>query len=343
MRPHPLGQLRSQQGKFLAIFFCLAAALLGSAIHGSAQQPPANPAEELTLEQYKAELDRCANVVERPSEIPLLQNSLPSTWTVRVGDTAVAVPTEPIRSQLRQMQLRGGDPKQAARELRLLMSGMKQEAQELTRAQDQASPAKSRALLEDILKRKEFQGASGPGAAEILMSKITRWLAEMLGRLFSLLPRSARAGNIFVWGVIVLAFLALCFLGWNWLSSRPPAATRLPTSAIPQSARQWVEEALEAAARGDYRAALHCAYWGAIARLEDLGRLSRDRARTPRESLRLLDNQPGDHRLLHALTGIFERVWYGYRAASEADWMSARELLEKIGCLEASTAPTANS
>jgi hypothetical protein len=338
------GRLRSQQILFLALVCAAGLLCIISADLRAGQQPSANPLQELTLEQYRAELNRCADAIQRPSEIRQLQNSLPPFWAVRAGEQLVEVPTQPIRSQLQELQLHAGNSPAAARELQLLVNAMKQEAEDMASSEGKASPAKAQAALEEILNRKEFRSARGPSATEILMARISRWLFERLAWLFSRLHLSARTGNLLVWSVIALAFLALCYMAWKWLMSWQPAeAVRPAAPTAPSDARQWVREALAAAERGDYRAALHCAYWGAIARLEDLGRLSRDRARTPRESLRLLESQPGDHRLLHALTGIFERVWYGYRAASEADWAGAKELLEKIGCLEASIAPTANS
>ena len=308
----------------------------------SAQEPSANTVPELTLEQYREELDRCAGAIQQPSQIRQLQDSLPPVWVVRVGEKRLEVPTEPIRSQLQQ--LHGGNSQGAARALRSLLNGMKEEAAEMGRSERRLSPAKVQATLEEILRRKEFRSARGPSDMEMLTARISRWLVENLARLLSKLPLGARTGNIIVWSFIVLAFLALCYMAWKWIIGWQPAEAAKPAApSAPSDARQWVQEALAAAERGDYRAALHCAYWAVIARLEDLGRLSRDRARTPRESLRLLESQPGDHGVLHALTAIFERVWYGYRAASEADWAGAKELLEKIGCLGASTAPTANS
>ncbi|HEY1860025.1 MAG TPA: DUF4129 domain-containing protein, partial [Gemmataceae bacterium] len=108
-------------------------------------------------------------------------------------------------------------------------------------------------------------------------------------------------------------------------------------------AREWASDALAAAERGDYREAVHCAYWAAVVRLETLGLLKRDRARTPRESLRNLDPHPTEQRLLREFTRHFELIWYGYRPASAQDWSEARAHLEKMGCLTPSTPATANS
>ena len=345
MRTQRPGLLRTQRIHLVALLLFASEWLCAAGDVRGAQEPSPKPVLELSLEQYRAELDRCAEVMQRPSEIRALQDSLPPVWIVRADEKRIEVPTQAVRSQLHELQVHPGNPAVATRELRLVVNAMKKEAEEMAPSSDRGGSAEqAQARLQGILNRKEFQSARGPSGAEILMNRIALWLFGGLARLFSKLHLNAKAGNVVVWAIIGLAFLALSYIVWKWLSSRQPQETGLPVFSVPASeARQWVQEALDAAERGDYRAALHCAYWGAIARLEDLGRLSRDRARTPRESLRLLEDRPGDHRLLHALTGIFERVWYGYRAASPADWTGAKELLEKIGCLEASIAPTAHS
>ena len=84
------------------------------------------------------------------------------------------------------------------------------------------------------------------------------------------------------------------------------------------------------------------AYWAAVARLEDLRLLARDRARTPRESLRLLERNPKEQGFLRAITGRFELIWYGYHPATAEDWSLAKEQLEKMGC-PSLTAPTGQS
>jgi hypothetical protein len=344
MKMHRPGHARPQRIGSLLIFVWAVGCLSIPKLLCAAQPRDANPSEELTIDKYLAELDRCAGAIQRPSEIPQLQTSLPPVWTVRSGDKRVEVSTAPIQSQLKQLQLHAGNSGKAARDLRQLLNAMKQEAESMAASPRNTPAAKAEPLLENIVHRKEFRDALGPSTEELLRAKINRWLFDMFVRLLNKLHLGKKTGNILAWSVIGLAFLLLCTIVWRWLARGAQPGPALPAISVgPSDARQWVQEALAAAERGDYRSALHCAYWAAIARLEDLGRLNRDRARTPRESLRLLEDRPTEHRLLQGITGIFERVWYGYRVPSTADWTGARELLEKIGCLSASTAPTANS
>src|SRR5262249_34816705 len=131
---------------------------------------------------------------------------------------------------------------------------------------------------------------------------------------------------------------------WQNLSriSRGPLKPAHDTADTADS-RVWANDALAAAERGDYREAVHCAYWAGVVHFEGLGLLKRDGSRTPREALRLLEPHPAEQKLLCECTRHFELIWYGYRPASAADWSNARIHLEKMGCLTPSTAAIANS
>jgi hypothetical protein len=66
--------------------------------------------------------------------------------------------------------------------------------------------------------------------------------------------------------------------------------------------------------------------------MEKTKSLPEDRARTPRESLRLVGRDNGAYAPLAQLTRRFELVWYGYRDATAADWDDAVQQLEMLGC-----------
>jgi len=85
------------------------------------------------------------------------------------------------------------------------------------------------------------------------------------------------------------------------------------------------------AEQGLWREAIHFLYWAAIARLESRRMWPADRARTPREYLRLLP--AADPRLgkLATLTRSFERTWYGGREAGFSDFEAAEKLAAELG------------
>jgi hypothetical protein len=300
--------------------------------------------QEYDLREYEAQLERCAESIKNPAALHSLRNSLEPTWFVRVGNARVAVSTEPITHELRELEVRPQDSAKIIHDLNLRLAAMRTAVAALEALEPRENPEEARARLDKILARKEFQGAKGPSAMDLLQARINRWIVEKLARLFMRLHISAKTGNATAWGVIILAFLSLCFMVWRWLSGKQQIAESVPAAkTAPSDARQWVAEALAAAERGDFREAVHCAYWAAVAKLEDMNVLARDRARTPRESLRLLEHHPNEERMLRGLTTHLELIWYGYRPVSPNDWSRVKEELEKMGCLRASTAPTANS
>jgi len=115
--------------------------------------------------------------------------------------------------------------------------------------------------------------------------------------------------------------------------------------AVPagQDWRYWAREARAAAERGDYRAAIHAAYWTAVAQLEENQLFPEDRSRTPRESLRLVQRWSAAYEPLAHLTRRFEVTWYGYHMATSADWAEVRKQLETLECLRSSTHAIVNS
>lgn len=326
-------------------FLRYAAILLAAPVSFAAQQTVASAGvPEYDLKAYELELDRCAESVKNPNELRQLRGSLAPAWYVRVGNSRVEVSTEPITSELRKLEVRPEDAAKIIRDLDSRLTAMRTAAAALEDAGQRENAEAARARLDKILARKEFQGAKGPSEADLLLARINRWIVEKLARLFMRLHISAKTGNVLAWSVIILAFLSLCYMVWRWLSGKPQIAESVPVAkAAPSDARQWVAEALAAADRGDFREAIHCAYWAAVAKLEDMNVLARDRARTARESLRLLEHHPNEERMLRGLTTHFELIWYGYRPVSPNDWSHVKEQLEKMGCLRASTAPTANS
>ncbi len=77
---------------------------------------------------------------------------------------------------------------------------------------------------------------------------------------------------------------------------------------------------------------IHLAYWAGISSLESGGAWKPNRARTPREYLRMVGTRSPHHRPLSALTRKFEVVWYGERVAAEADFQETLAQLEQLGC-----------
>ena len=158
--------------------------------------------------------------------------------------------------------------------------------------------------------------------------------------MFRFLRRLFRAsaipavGKYFVYALIGIAGLALLYLVYRSIFSEQEFEEVVPRD-LPISAKEWtiwLSEARTAAARGDWRDAIHLAYWAGISFLEREGFWKPDRARTPREYLRLMSAQSEQRETLSVLTRIFELTWYAKRGASEQTFSQTLEQLEKLGC-----------
>jgi hypothetical protein len=106
----------------------------------------------------------------------------------------------------------------------------------------------------------------------------------------------------------------------------------VPFAPSARSWHLWLAEARSLAQQQDWRNAIHMAYWAGISFLEEHGAWKPNRARTPREYLRLLGARTPKHEPLAALTRQLELVWYGYNDAAESDFNQALAELEKLGC-----------
>jgi hypothetical protein len=149
-------------------------------------------------------------------------------------------------------------------------------------------------------------------------------------------------GEVLLWlGVCLAAVLIAYWIFRRWFRAARMAEMALQSAGVPtRSWQQWVFASRDAAAQGDYRVAIHCAYWAGIARLEELGAVSADRAKTPREYLRTLtkskllvsETQTTRYQALSMLTSRLEKIWYGYHVATETDFLESLTQLEILGC-----------
>jgi Domain of unknown function (DUF4129) len=299
---------------------------------------------ELDVSAYQAELDRCLSAIKNHEEIPAVRKTLPAKWNVRVDDKHLEVSTKWVDTALGQIEENPTKSGAIARETATRLNAMREAAQTLGERVAAGNPATSRQSLEQIFTRKEFQQTKGPTESQLWIRHAVRWLAEKFVKWMSRVHLTRKNGNIFAWIVMTIVFVLLGLWVYRRLGRATAASDfKAEGKALPSDTRQWISDALSAAERGDFREAIHCGYWAAVASLEDHRLLERDRARTPRESLRLLGSHPAQQEMLGDLTRHFELIWYGYRPASQDDWSGARTLLEKMGCLKASTAATVNS
>lgn len=190
-----------------------------------------------------------------------------------------------------------------------------------------------RNLATNILAESEFAQIQHPSLWNRAVEAFFNWLNDLLNRI----PSSGNSRWLawtLEWGLVIAACTGLA---WWLIQGSRRERWRLDTGeARPAGApslrdwQLWLEEAETLAASGQWREAIHNVYWAAISRLESRGLWPVDRARTPREYLNLITANDPRREDLTTLTSGFERIWYGYRAAAEPEYQSARQLLEKL-------------
>jgi hypothetical protein len=313
---------------FTRRLFCCMLATLAWCITPQAQEP------ELSLSQYVNALEHLQSALAaKPlaSEgLATLTAGLPSAWSVRTDSQTFQVSSAGLKKYLQARQRDEKDTNSLAA-ARALVAMLLANAKEMDTEPVDAHAERLR--LDQILARKEFYSALHESWWERLKREAQllafRLLQAMLGS--SSFPVVSR---MLVWAVAVLAFSVLAW--WavrNYFKSEEFAHFSGTADAI--SAKPWHDwqaEAKAAAEQGRWRDAIHFSYWSAISFLEGQGLWRPDRARTPREYLRLLPRDDSHRDSLSELTQAFEKIWYGSEAATVNQFHAVNTILGRLGC-----------
>jgi hypothetical protein len=249
-----------------------------------------------------------------------IASSLPASWIVETPARRYSISTAPLRKII-------GSPDRA----QLWLDQLARQLEGFSTAS--VSPPSAREQLDRILSRREFAPVRPPTLWERITQRIMDWIAGIIRNILAYAMQHPTGGTILFW---LAAAVAVGFLGF-WLLSLWSGQRRIgPHQPEPATLgwtwQQWVLSARAARDRGDTRRAIHCAYWAAVVRLQDLQLLPPDLTRTPREYLGLLPNQEISQAPLAALTSALERFWYASRPASAADLRESLDHLETLGC-----------
>jgi hypothetical protein len=193
------------------------------------------------------------------------------------------------------------------------------------------SYTEERTTMNAVLAGRDFRGIEQPSVRDTVMEKVSGWLNHLLQSATRLRAHSAWVGRLVVWGFVLGVCVALALflvqLERRWrLRLTPERRDPAPSAASARDWQLWLGDARRAADAGLWREAVHFVYWAAIARLESRHLWPADRARTPREYLALVAVEDPRRPGLAALTGAFERIWYGGRPAGENDYRQAEDL-----------------
>jgi hypothetical protein len=280
-----------------------------------------------------AELHRLDVALQgKPSaaKIEELRKSVPSSWTVSTPEHTYSISTKHLRDRMNASSTAKAE---------IWVEELQAEIE--SSEGYPTNPVSARPELNKILAGPGFEGVHPPNALDLFRQRVAAWLGRMFLRLFENISRHPIGAEFLFWLLLIagVAFVALCL--FRYLSRGSDMNSFKPTSSIvtTRTWQDWIRAARQAADRGDFREAVHSAYWAGIARLEETGALTRDRAKTPREYLRLVKTRSaaGDAREnykepLTTLTSRMERIWYANREAKPEDFSDSLRQLEALGC-----------
>lgn len=268
---------------------------------------------------------------DHPEQTAQLITEIPDQLNVNTGTREITVNFRDLKNDLTSFSSAEASQKpERLLQIRDYLGELQSAAINLSNTDHKAEQQK----LSEILSRREFHKVRGPSAADTFLAKIYRWLARWL---FKLRIGSGATNNVLQGVVYTLVGLAvLLMLIWTVRSLRrqEPDVPReiMPFAPSAKSWRAWLAEARKSAEMQDWRNAIHLAYWAGISSLESGGAWKPNRARTPREYLRMVGTRSPHHPPLSALTRKFEVVWYGERVAAETDFQETLAQLEQLGC-----------
>jgi hypothetical protein len=295
---------------------------------------------------FAAELQRIGIAIEKakgsPTGLVVLRKSLPADWEIVTTEHRYTVSAGPLSGLLR-----AAEGEKNAKNI----TGKASEAAEW--AFDLANQAKAyagtqtergvsaRPTLERILTRREFGAVKGPSRLELFRQRVIREIQRFLVRLLESIGRYPIGARVLFWLILgaVVVWLAVVLFRY-WTRRAALEELQAPDSvAFVRTWQEWIQAAREAATRGDFREAVHSAYWAGISYLEDNQVVRKDRTRTPREYMRMVSNSTQlvatgrkTREALSTLTVVLEQVWYGRRPASNQDFAQALQSVEALGC-----------
>jgi hypothetical protein len=336
--------------------FCL----LCSALFAAAQVPisaPPIPVHEqrISFEELRVQLDRLHAQYEagkdnehccdaRPADVP-------DVWVVTINgrdyrlsmDFFLLQPYESLDDAdgdveaARDEAGKKKDHAAAAERHRLYvlarLEALKNSLDSLASGPQSSKVAQANDKAKEILARGEFRRVRVPGIRESWTDKILSFLQDLLSRIFRNAPNVRVVSRVVVWVAIAIALIVFGL----WLKrflTREETAFHVPRPSVTRRRaskrwEEWLAEARAAAARGDWREAVHLTYWASVGRLESIGAWRLGEEHTPRELVRLLPAGV-ERSSLEDITRHFERSWYAQKETKEEDYRAVDAAMEQL-------------
>lgn len=283
-----------------------------------------------------------------------IRRIIPPTQKVQSGDSEIEINNAWLEHDLQTLEAmtaKGENRSQFLRQTTEKLGAVRDRLDELLAAQTaDRSKNENKQKLDEILRRPEFQKPEEKEKSVLdrWMEALEKWLQDLFRRNEpnvspSNVPNLSALGRILSYLVIGLAILIIAFVVYRFLLPLMGRENRLKITknkesrvilgeriGANESAADLLAEAENLARAGDVRAAIRKGYIALLCELSDRKILGLARHKTNRDYLRDLKKRPEIFQNVRAVTGSFERHWYGRVPANEQDWQSFRGNYEEV-------------
>lgn len=286
-------------------------------------------------DESEAETNRGARIRET---VAAVRNDLPQNQTVEAHATSVNVDNAWLHRELDNYE-KSAPAERADVLARIIerLQALEQRVAEIEKAgvtnRDRAAAGKK---LAEILQRPEYANTKPESALSRIWKDFWKWVQSLMPK-----PKiePGRGNLLGLFAQIFAIVLALGVLGYVLFLFAPRVFHRRPSKKKvkvgprivlgerlepDQSALDLLAEAEALALRGELRAAIRKAYIALLVELGERKIISLEQHKTNRDYLGALRSLEPLHTDVKQLTDSFERHWYGFALATDADWETFR-------------------
>lgn len=272
--------------------------------------------------------------------VAAVRNALPPTETVEWKETSFKVDNSWLHRELEKFEK--APPAERGAALMLVterLQALAERLEEVEKAQaTNASKAEATKKLGEILQRPEYaRGRKEVSALQRLWRDLVKWIESLFPKPKQLSPGSASLFTTFaqifvvVLALVVIAYAVKLFAprllrkrGTKKKGKRQPLIVLGEKLEPDQSSVDLLADAESLARRGELRAAIRKAYVALLVELGDRKVISLAQHKTNRDYLGAMRDVEPLYGNVKKLTDSFERHWYGFANATEADWLAFR-------------------
>jgi len=269
-----------------------------------------------------------------------IRTALPASEDVEWGDTSFKVDNSWLHRELEKFEK--GQASEQDRSLTLMterLQALGNRLEEIEKAKTtNSSKAERTRKLDEILQRPEYaRGQKDVSALERLWRDLVKWLQSFFPKQPQMTPGGASLFTTFAQIFVVLLALAVIVYAVKLFAPRvfqrrgtKKKGKRRPMIVLgeklepDQSAVDLLADAESLARRGELRAAIRKAYVALLVELGDRKVISLAQHKTNRDYLGSMRDLEPLYGNVKQLTDSFERHWYGFANATEADWLAFR-------------------